>query len=318
MHLHLSNCIVSTVHVVFLGPFPRSFSFRLPIRELKITQNPTGQPIKRKSICTFFFCEQDMHLPAFACCAFFFSRSLAEPGGTAVARTCWTRPPLVRPVSRGPPRRHKAPGLAKFRIPATVRRCCHPVTGWGWGWGWAWPCGRARSRAPDSHHQTAATRAAGGGQRPRAAEVRGSRGGWQRTWQPTPPRARGVEAAEPQLCVGGSLELDVGFGGWRTVRCTRPQGGMAPHAALPPRGSDRASAETRPRATTTHPRAKHRVCLWAYYYGRSDRCARCCPIGPSLANLGTLASCSPIVTGPETRPWVATHGTNWPNRGLLS
>lgn len=220
-----------------------------------------------------------MHLPAFACCAFFlffFSRSLAEPGGTAVARTCWTRPPLVRAVSRGPPRRHKAPGLAKFRIPATVRRCCHPVTGWGFGVAVAVAVReregvRARSRAPDTPSSDSGHRGRGG-QRPRAAVVRGSRGGWQRTWHPTPrpqgTTARFVEAAEPQLCVASEGSSTSGFGGSWTAPCTRPQGRHG--AARCFAGCRRAVVTARrPTETNNDAPAREPPCLfmplWAYY-----------------------------------------------------
>jgi hypothetical protein len=144
---------------------------------------------------------------------------------TAVARTCWTRPPLVRLVawSTTLPQAARARGIRMIVSPATVRRCCHGLA--------VAVRGRGESTgAPDSGHPSRAAWRVAAHMDPRGPDSP-ARAAWKRRSHSYRVETR--EGAPP-----------VGFGGSWTVRCTRPQGGMARHAALPPRGSDRASAET--------------------------------------------------------------------------
>jgi len=162
-------------------------------------------------------------LPGPACPAVLLSRGPNRGAPMAVARTYWARPPLVRPVAWSAAAAAAASLQNSYpRDGAALLSACHGLAVRGWGRG-------ERGGAP---HRTAAARAGRG-----AAPTRGR--GSRRVaahMAPEAPvrRGRGVEAAEPQPLASGV----------RWPRGRYAVGGMAPHAALPPRGSDGASAES--------------------------------------------------------------------------
>ena len=199
-------------------------------------------------------------LPGPACLSRRAPVSWAEQGSgvvlvlrrVAVARTCWARPALVRPVAwstaAAASRQNSYP-----RGGAALLSACHglAVAAREWGGGTGHYSGHP-GRAGGSAHA-----------RPRFA----AGGGLAAHMAPEAPvrRGRGVEAAEPQPLASGV----------RWPRGRYAVGGMVPHAALPPRGSDGASAGSNtdaPRDGLAHLRRR-------------------CPIGPSVAaNLINLSS----------------------------
>jgi hypothetical protein len=178
---------------------------------------------------------------------------------TAVARTCWTRPPLVRLVawSTTLPQAARARGIRMIVSPATVRRCCHGLAVAVRGRG---------GRAPG--HQTAVTRA-------------GRPGGWQRTWTPGARIHR-----RGQRGSGGATAIGSKLGRGRPPSGSVARGRYAVQGrkgawlgTLPCRRAVATGRRPRPRATPTRRDGKHRA---KAALPLRRRCLSC-PAGASVA-----------------------------------